>query len=298
MHIWRCLVMVWALLALGCGKNDGEQSGVTPAVESEIALKEHGESETKTNTPPPNEVQPAQKPETLEPEGAAENAQAEAREKSTDASHEKSTDASKNTSAGRETADTAQKPETVSSTDGESDEKKADAPSTDGAEAQNSAEAPAPAVADAEPVQKVENSTAPTSAAGMPEIGTPFLLKREGLQISSLILARGVEKNEDGKRVPVDEGQSFIRDGRRVLAILEIENPAETEGEPKVSWIKPDSDKEIGIVSVSVKARKSWRTWAFNKYVNKEAGIWQVVVRDVDGTKLAHASFEMKKEKN
>ena len=140
-----------------------------------------------------------------------------------------------------------------------------------------------------------EPQAAAASPEGIPPLETPFILKREGVHIATLILARGVEKNEDGKRMPVEPGNTFIRDDRRVFAIVDLENPAEIEGELKVGWIKPGSEKESGVVSLTVKAKKSWRTWAFNKYVNKESGVWQVVIRDSDDTVLGRAAFEMKK---
>ena len=133
-----------------------------------------------------------------------------------------------------------------------------------------------------------ENTASPTP-------GAPYLLEREGVQITALILARGVEKDDTGKRMPVEPGAEFVRDDRRVYAIVDLANPAETEGELMVGWIKPGTTEETNTVTLSVKAQKSWRTWAFNKFVNKEPGVWQVVIRDSsDNTVLARAAFEMK----
>lgn len=135
----------------------------------------------------------------------------------------------------------------------------------------------------------------PTAADDSPTLGRPALTPREGMHIAALSLARGVEKNEDNKRVAVDKGTIFENDGRRVYAIFDIENPNEEEAELMVGWIPPGSDKERNRVSLTVKPKKTWRTWAFNKFATK-AGVWQVVVRDAEDTVLARAAFEMKAE--
>jgi hypothetical protein len=103
-----------------------------------------------------------------------------------------------------------------------------------------------------------------------------------------------MQKTEEGKREPVDPGHEFTCDDRKVLAILDFENPSEEPAEDlQVGWIKPESDKEDNRVSLSVKTKKTYRTWAFNSYVNKKPGTWQVVIRDSDGTILARAAFVM-----
>jgi hypothetical protein len=142
--------------------------------------------------------------------------------------------------------------------------------------------------------EKVETGASPVDGNAVPELGSPFLLKREGLRIETVTLSKGFEKSEDGSRVPVEPGYSFPCDDRRIYVIVDLVNPNETEGELKVGWIKPDGVKEGNTVTMSVTPKKNWRTFAFNGFTNNLPGRWQVVIRDTDDTVLARTSFEMK----
>ncbi len=134
---------------------------------------------------------------------------------------------------------------------------------------------------------------ADVSADSQPPLGTPFILEQEGLKITKLILARGYEKTEKGTREVLDPGYVFQQDNRRVYIILDFDNPQEVSTELTVGWIRPGSTKEGNSVSLSVVNRKTWRTFAYNGYVNTASGIWQVIIRDSNNKILARASFEM-----
>ncbi len=157
-----------------------------------------------------------------------------------------------------------------------------------------------PAPADPAPADVIPADTAPPEEEALTaetrpaaEVGEPLLVEREGFRIVGVTLARGVEKTADRKRIPLEPGSRFAVDGRRVYAILDIENPSEEEGRIKVGWIWPGSDKERNTVTVTIKPEKKWRTWAFNGFI-KKPGLWQVVFRDeADDTVLGRAAFEM-----
>jgi hypothetical protein len=139
-------------------------------------------------------------------------------------------------------------------------------------------------------------AAAASDAEHAPEPGMPFLFKRDGLHISSLILAKGFEKPADGgKRMPVDPGHAFPCDDRKIFVIVDLENPSKLEGELSVGWIKPGDTKEGNMVSMTLTPNEKWRTFAFNRYPNQFPGVWQVVIRDADNSVLARASFEMQK---
>jgi hypothetical protein len=122
---------------------------------------------------------------------------------------------------------------------------------------------------------------------------TPELTPAEaGPRIEKIVLARGVNRS-DTERAPVETGTSFEVDGRRVYVFLEVDNPDEAAGELSVGWLPPGRQREIGTVTVSVKAVKKWRTWAYNKYITKP-GLWHAVVHNASGQIIARAPFEMR----
>lgn len=119
----------------------------------------------------------------------------------------------------------------------------------------------------------------------------PELFPGEGIRISRMVLARGVERTPKD-RTPIEPGTTFEMDGRKVYVFLEVDNPSETPGVLSVGWAPPENGREIGRVPVDVKAAKTWRTWAYNKYILK-AGVWHAVVRNQKGDIIARAPFEM-----
>ncbi len=129
------------------------------------------------------------------------------------------------------------------------------------------------------------------SAADSPELA-PELLSTAGVRVVRMVLARGVERTEK-HRVPVEPGTAFDADGRRIYVYLEVDNPDETAGTISVSWLPPNGRREIGRVSVDVKASKRWRTWSYNRFINTP-GIWHAVVRNPGGEVIARAPFEMR----
>jgi Protein of unknown function (DUF2914) len=141
---------------------------------------------------------------------------------------------------------------------------------------------------------KVETEGLAVDGTTIPALGSPFLLKRDGLRIETLTLSKGFEKSNDGSRVPVEPGYSFPCDDRRIYVIVDLANPTETTDELKVGWIKPGGDKEGNAVTMTAATKKTWRTFAFNSFANNVPGLWQVVIRAGDDTILARASFEMK----
>jgi len=123
------------------------------------------------------------------------------------------------------------------------------------------------------------------------EIGEPELIDMEGMKITKLVLARGIDKGEKG-RTPREPGKSFLNDGNRVYAFIEVDNPTKDPSELKVSWVFPNSDKERGQVELEVGTSKKWRTWAFTSFC-KKSGMYEVVVRDQEDQLLARAPFEI-----
>ena len=174
----------------------------------------------------------------------------------------------------------------------------ADKSPPDAPKSSSPAEPPRPKAEPAAPAATADTGVAPETEASLPKTDTnppsppDAVAIQSSISIANLTLARGVEKNEANKRVPVDPGTSFENDGRRVYAIFDIENPNEEEGELVVGWIPPGGDTEKNKATVTIKPKKSWRTWAFNGFV-KTAGMWQVVVRK-DDVVMASATFEMK----
>ena len=63
------------------------------------------------------------------------------------------------------------------------------------------------------------------------EVGEPLVVKREGFHITALTLARGIEKTEDKKRIPVEPGDVvYIPPGTRhalrgTVEILNVVSP-------------------------------------------------------------------------
>jgi hypothetical protein len=114
------------------------------------------------------------------------------------------------------------------------------------------------------------------------------LKQTDGLMISNIVLARGVEK-----RKPVDPGTSFKAEkGVFFYTVVDVKNPDKEEAFITVSWRHAEADKEIGGVKLKIQAQEKWRTWAKTGGVHK-AGKWVALVKDENGEELGRAPFEM-----
>ncbi len=114
------------------------------------------------------------------------------------------------------------------------------------------------------------------------------IVATKGLQLAELTVARGIEAKK-----PLDPKTVYkLGEYDRIVAFMSVLNPTETEDEIYVSFLNVETGKERGKVSVSVGAQKKWRTWAFNKTINK-AGKWEIIVRDKNDQVLGRAPFEI-----
>lgn len=146
-----------------------------------------------------------------------------------------------------------------------------------------------------EPPPAVDNADASGSvqsgaAEGKVESGDmePTIIDVEGVQINSIVLAKGVLKRE-----PVEPGTQFaVTDGEKIFAIMDVKNETEEMAQMTVSWKMPGSDKEIGKTSLDIKPAKSYRTWSFTRWA-KKSGQWQAVVRNANDEVIATAPFEI-----
>ncbi len=161
----------------------------------------------------------------------------------------------------------------------------------------SSVEKEPPKIALSNPVEEIDKVPPPPTPIeteidavemAQPEKAEPELVETDGISLSDLIVARGVEK-----RNPVEPGTLFpIEDNGKIYAFLKVLNPEKQQGEVTISWAPLDSDKERGTVKVSIGAHKKWRTWAFTRTLRK-AGKWQVIVRNAEGTIIGRTPFEM-----
>jgi hypothetical protein len=106
-----------------------------------------------------------------------------------------------------------------------------------------------------------------------------------GLKVKRLQFASSVAGREPG-----GVSQSFAA-ATDVYAYVEVNN---TLGEPthiSVTFVSPK--KTASKVALDVGDSARWRTWA-KRRVGKDAGTWQVIVRDEGGRTLASGTFEVK----
>ncbi len=119
-------------------------------------------------------------------------------------------------------------------------------------------------------------------------LGEPQLIETDGLAISELAVARGIES-----RRPIDPGTTFaVNSFERIYVFLKVSNPSKQAAEVIVSWAPEGSDKERGKVRVSIGAQPRWRTWAYTRTV-KKPGRYRVLVRNADEDIIATAPFEI-----
>jgi hypothetical protein len=115
------------------------------------------------------------------------------------------------------------------------------------------------------------------------------LVQTDGLQLTELLVAEGIESRE-----PINPNNRFVIDSfERLYAFIKVKNPEKTPDEITVGWAPLQEDiHEQGTVVVSIGEQKKWRTWAFTKTIRK-TGKWQVIVRNRDGEIIGRASFEV-----
>ena len=131
-------------------------------------------------------------------------------------------------------------------------------------------------------------TTGLSNPAGTGTTDKTELVATEGLELAELTVARGIEAKK-----PLDPKTVYkLGEYDRIVAFMSVLNPAETEDEIYVSFLNVETGKERGKVSVSVGAQKKWRTWAFNKTINK-TGKWEILVRDKNDQVLGRAPFEI-----
>lgn len=108
------------------------------------------------------------------------------------------------------------------------------------------------------------------------------------LKVKRLLVATGVSERE-----PVGAASSFsIAATPRLVAFLEIHNPAAQATTLEVAWIDTATGTEHRPCSLQIQAQKRWRTWA-RAAAPKQPGAWALVVRDESGVELARTSFSM-----
>ncbi len=146
-----------------------------------------------------------------------------------------------------------------------------------------------------EPEEKPDSAEEIADEAGAdtgkePVLEDLFLAEGEGLKLSEIVLARGVEK-VDGKKLPLDPGDHFTAaDTERLTVFMKVVNPESLETELSVSFLSPDGATERGKVQVSIPARPSWSTRAFYR-IRGPSGKWAVIVRHGEEV-VARAPFE------
>jgi hypothetical protein len=108
------------------------------------------------------------------------------------------------------------------------------------------------------------------------------------LKVKRLLVATGVSERE-----PLGAASSFsIASTSRLVAFLEIDNPAAQATTLEVTWIDTATGTEHRPYSLQIQAHKRWRTWA-RAAAPKKPGEWALVVRDQSGDELARTPFTM-----
>lgn len=147
-------------------------------------------------------------------------------------------------------------------------------------------QAAAPAEETTEPVE--EPNEAPTERAEPAVELTAEMLETEGIGLSRLVMAHGVED-----RTPVEPASSFEAEDERIFAYLEVNNPERQEQELSIAWAPlDDPDDEISRVEVHVGPHPRWRTWAYTRQLD-DPGLYVAVVRDASDQIIARHPFEV-----
>lgn len=159
--------------------------------------------------------------------------------------------------------------------------------------------AEAPVVAPPPPAAVVEAKAAPVVMAPAKDVvvpvakalptpdPTPAHADAKDLKVVRLVVAEGVKDRE-----PVGAADSFAAGDRPVYAFVEMANRSENPGEIVVAFEKGST--RTGNVELAVPAKAGrHRTWAYSRGL-RQAGEWQVVVRDAEtGKELARKPLEI-----
>ena len=142
------------------------------------------------------------------------------------------------------------------------------------------------ALDEAEPV-----AGGPAIGAGAPGVDPsagPELVQREGLHLTELVLATGIES-----RRPVDPRTTFSKaEHTSVYCYMRIANPERTETEVFLDWEPVDAPREGPGRAVRVAAQHQWVTFAYTR-TGARPGRYRCVIRDAAGEILARAAYDL-----
>lgn len=129
-------------------------------------------------------------------------------------------------------------------------------------------------------------------------IGVPFVsgaTPEEGeddapaLSLRTFTLAKEVEDRE-----PIDPTDSFSRsEDQRIVAFLEVANPARTATTVTVHWARQDGADRFPPTSIDIPAYRRWRTWAYTTPRRLSVGEHLCIVKAADGRELGRKAFEV-----
>jgi hypothetical protein len=124
---------------------------------------------------------------------------------------------------------------------------------------------------------------------GEGESGAHYLAARDGLHLSELVLAAGVEN-----RQPVDPRTTFSKaSDERVYCYLRVENPDREEATVYMAWERAegraptDQSREM-----QIRAMPTYVTFAFTGTARR-AGRWACVIRNDNDEVLGRAEFDL-----
>jgi hypothetical protein len=130
---------------------------------------------------------------------------------------------------------------------------------------------------------------APSAAgAGTDPAAGPEIIVREGLHLTELVLARGIES-----RRPLDPGHTFSKaSDDKIYCYVRVANPDREETAVYIGWEPVDQPTEDPGREQTVQASPEWVTFSFTG-TRRRAGRYRCVVRDTGGEVLGRAAFDL-----
>lgn len=109
----------------------------------------------------------------------------------------------------------------------------------------------------------------------------------EDVHLNRLLATRQVEDRE-----PSDTEGIFYADGERLYVFIDVYNRTEPDLTVTVVWHRVDTDREFS-TELEVGESRRWRTWAYHRMSESQAGQWEVTIIDNQGRELGQLEFEV-----
>ena len=109
----------------------------------------------------------------------------------------------------------------------------------------------------------------------------------EEVHLNRLLIARQVEDRE-----PSDTEGNFYADGERLYVFVDVYNRTDPDLTVTVVWHRVDTGREFS-TELEVGESRRWRTWAYHRMSESQAGQWQVSIIDNQGRELGSVEFEV-----